>query len=211
MMAKRLEQVARAEAVCAIRRVLPKRGGQHETCEICVAGGSDDVASPGCNQDRAAGDLPQANEGAKPTAAADHNDPVASAMSAAPASISQGATIVAGAGRRLDEDPARGNERLDLHAGQPDDTWPGPDVHGCQRREMGRRRGSARRTRRRTRSASCTCSKAVRTRATPDPYATAPTAENDWINTGPHLMIVGSKEVLAGHPSGRSRTRRCLT
>ena len=51
---------------------------------------------PGCNQDRAAGDLPQGNESAKPTAtaAADHSDPLASAMSAAPASISQGAAIV---------------------------------------------------------------------------------------------------------------------
>jgi hypothetical protein len=35
-----------------------------------------------------------------------------------------------------------------------------------------------------------------------DPYATQPTAENDWIKTGPHVMIVGSKEILAGYPSG---------
>jgi len=35
-----------------------------------------------------------------------------------------------------------------------------------------------------------------------DPYATKPTAENDWISTGPHIMIVGSKEILAGYPSG---------
>jgi hypothetical protein len=35
-----------------------------------------------------------------------------------------------------------------------------------------------------------------------DPYATKPTAENDWIKTGPHLMVVGSKEVLTGYPSG---------
>jgi hypothetical protein len=35
-----------------------------------------------------------------------------------------------------------------------------------------------------------------------DPYATKPTAENDWIKTGPHVMVVGSKEVLAGYPSG---------
>jgi len=35
-----------------------------------------------------------------------------------------------------------------------------------------------------------------------DPYATKPTASNDWIKTGPHLMIVGSKAVLAGYPSG---------
>jgi hypothetical protein len=35
-----------------------------------------------------------------------------------------------------------------------------------------------------------------------DPYATKPTADNDWIKTGPHVMVVGSKEVLAGYPSG---------
>jgi hypothetical protein len=33
-----------------------------------------------------------------------------------------------------------------------------------------------------------------------DPYAKQPTA--DWIKTGPHIMVVGSKEVLAGYPSG---------
>jgi hypothetical protein len=35
-----------------------------------------------------------------------------------------------------------------------------------------------------------------------DPYATKPTAENEWVKTGPHIMVVGSKEILAGHPSG---------
>ena len=60
-----------------------------------IAGG-DNFARPcrGATRIALSGDLPQANEGAKSTAAADHNDPVASAMSAAPASISQGATIM---------------------------------------------------------------------------------------------------------------------
>ena len=35
-----------------------------------------------------------------------------------------------------------------------------------------------------------------------DPYAAKPTAENNWVKTGPHVMVVGSKEILAGHPSG---------
>jgi hypothetical protein len=35
-----------------------------------------------------------------------------------------------------------------------------------------------------------------------DPYAPKPTAENDWIKTGPHIMVVGSKDILAGMPSG---------
>ncbi len=33
-----------------------------------------------------------------------------------------------------------------------------------------------------------------------DPYAKQPTSENNWIKTGPHVMIVGSKEILAGYP-----------
>lgn len=35
-----------------------------------------------------------------------------------------------------------------------------------------------------------------------DPYATAPTADNDWVKTGPHIMVVGSPDVLKGHPAG---------
>jgi hypothetical protein len=35
-----------------------------------------------------------------------------------------------------------------------------------------------------------------------DPYAQQPTADNNWVKTGPHLMIVGSQDVLKGHPSG---------
>ena len=38
--------------------------------------------------------------------------------------------------------------------------------------------------------------------STTDPYAAKPTANNDWIKTGPHIMIVGSKAMLAGYPSG---------
>src|SRR5947208_1378724 len=35
-----------------------------------------------------------------------------------------------------------------------------------------------------------------------DPYAPKPTADNDWIKTGPHIMLVGSKAMLTGYPSG---------
>ena len=34
-----------------------------------------------------------------------------------------------------------------------------------------------------------------------DPYATAPTVENNWVKTGPHVMIVGDKAMLAGYPA----------
>src|SRR5438270_13835791 len=35
-----------------------------------------------------------------------------------------------------------------------------------------------------------------------DPYAKEPTASNNWVKTGPHVMVVGSKDILAGHPAG---------
>jgi hypothetical protein len=36
-----------------------------------------------------------------------------------------------------------------------------------------------------------------------DPYATAPTADNHWISTGPHFMIVGADPAFyAAYPSG---------
>jgi len=35
-----------------------------------------------------------------------------------------------------------------------------------------------------------------------DPYAKSPTANNDWIKTGPHIMIVGNRVMLASYPSG---------
>lgn len=34
-----------------------------------------------------------------------------------------------------------------------------------------------------------------------DPYAQKPTAENNWVETGPHIMVVGSKELLQSYPA----------
>jgi hypothetical protein len=35
-----------------------------------------------------------------------------------------------------------------------------------------------------------------------DPYAEKPSAGNNWVSTGPHLMIVGSESLLKTYPSG---------
>jgi hypothetical protein len=36
-----------------------------------------------------------------------------------------------------------------------------------------------------------------------DPYATAPAADNHWVETGPHFMIVGADDAFyAAYPSG---------
>ena len=37
-----------------------------------------------------------------------------------------------------------------------------------------------------------------------DPHATQPTAGNDWIKTGPHVMIVGAKGMMGGYPTAAS-------
>ena len=34
-----------------------------------------------------------------------------------------------------------------------------------------------------------------------DPYAQKPDANNDWVETGPHVMIVGAKGLMQGYPT----------
>ena len=35
-----------------------------------------------------------------------------------------------------------------------------------------------------------------------DPYAQKPTANNNWVETGPHVMIVGAKGLVDNYPRG---------
>jgi hypothetical protein len=141
-----------------------------------------------------------ANE-TKPVAASDHSDPTASAESAAPASISGGASIVQAAADGTMTELRKGTNGWTCMPDAP--ATPGPDpmcfdanaakwadawLHHKPPPEgtvgvMYMLEGGT--------DASNT-----------DPYATKPTADNDWVKTGPHIMIVGSKEILAGHPSG---------
>ena len=52
-----------------------------------------------------------------------------------------------------------------------------------------------------TRSASCTCWKPAPMPGTPTLMLTAPTTGNHWIETGPHVMVVGAKGMLDGYPA----------
>ena len=129
------------------------------------------------------------------------NDPVASAESAAPAAIAHDASVVmveaGGAMRTLrkgtngwtcmpdaPDTPGPDPMCFDQNAGKWVDAWvhhkapPAGTVGVMYMLEGGT-------------DASNT-----------DPYATKPTAENNWVTTGPHRMIVGAKEILSGHPSG---------
>lgn len=34
-----------------------------------------------------------------------------------------------------------------------------------------------------------------------DPYATGPAADNNWISTGPHVMVMNATDMMAGYPT----------
>jgi len=34
-----------------------------------------------------------------------------------------------------------------------------------------------------------------------DPYATAPAEANNWIKTGPHVMVVNAMDLMTGYPT----------
>ena len=137
----------------------------------------------------------------KATSTVNSNDPIASAESAAPAAIAHNASVVKidakGAMTTLrtgtngwtcmpdaPDTPGPDPMCFDANAGKWVDAWvhhkaPPAGIVGLMYMLEG---GT---------DASNT-----------DPYATKPSAENNWVKTGPHIMVVGSKEILTGHPSG---------
>jgi hypothetical protein len=157
------------------------------------------IALAACMKEPNAAKPPAANE--TKAAAVDNSNPTASAQSAAPASISGGASIVQASADGTMTELRKGTNGwtcmpdapdtpgldpmcFDANAGKWVDAWvhhkpPPAGVVGVMYMLEG---GT---------DASNT-----------DPYATKPTADNDWVKTGPHVMIVGSKEILANHPSG---------
>lgn len=143
----------------------------------------------------------ESNTSSASTTAAASSDPIASAESAAPASLAHNAAIVTvGADGKMNQlragkngwtcmpdapdTPGPDPMCFDANAGKWADAWvhhkPPPDgTPGVMYMLEG---GT---------DASNT-----------DPYAKSPTADNDWIKTGPHIMLVGSKAMLTGYPSG---------
>ena len=129
------------------------------------------------------------------------NDPVASAESAAPAAIAHDASVVTvGADGKLTT-LRQGKNGWTCMPDAPD--TPGPDPM-CFDANAGKWVDAW--VHHQTPAAGATGLMYMLAGGTDasnsDPYATKPTADNDWIKTGPHIMVVGSKEILAGHPSG---------
>ena len=159
------------------------------------------LAASGCNKMGTATSNTAAVETKTSTTTAASSDPVASAESAAPAALAHDAAVVtvdsSGAMKQVragkngwtcmpdaPDTPGPDPMCFDANAGKWADAWvhykaPPDGTPGVIYMLSG---GT---------DASNT-----------DPYAAKPTAENDWIKTGPHIMLVGSKPMLAGYPSG---------
>jgi hypothetical protein len=167
--------------------------------KLCVllGAGAMILSLAACN--KAAGSNASQN-GASASPASNPTDPIASAESAAPASIAHNAAIVEpqpdgsmkvirpgrGTWSCMPDSPATpGPDPMcfDSNAGKWADAWihhktpPAGAVGLMYMLEGGT-------------DASNT-----------DPYATKPSSQNNWIKTGPHVMIVGSKEILANYPT----------
>lgn len=154
----------------------------------------------GCNKSPVVAKEAQAEANTK-TVTASSNDPVASAESAAPASIAHNATVMTADASGAMKTVRQGSNGWTCIPDDPHTPGPDPmcfDANAAKwvQAMLGHKpptdgvpgvmymlEGGT--------DASNT-----------DPYATKPTSQNDWVKTGPHIMIVGSKALLAGYPSG---------
>jgi hypothetical protein len=167
-------------------------------CALLAAGAV--ISLNGCNKAEApAGNIEQPSS-ATPNAAAS-NDPVVSAESAAPASLAHNASIVTADASGNMTVVRKGSNGWTCMPDAP--TTPGPDPM-CFDANAGKWIDAMLHHKPPPQGAvgMMYMLEGGTDASNTDPYATKPTAENDWIKTGPHLMVVGSKELLAGYPSG---------
>lgn len=149
-----------------------------------------------CSQsDDAAAPSPTPNEMAK----VDHSDPVASAIAAAPAAVGNAATIIA-----MDADGTMKTLREGSNGWtcMPDSpATPGPDPMCMDANAMKWAVAWMGHTQPPSETPGFMYMLEGGTDASnTDPFATKP--DGDWIETGPHVMIVGSMKALEGYPSG---------
>lgn len=163
------------------------------------------LACTACNSQKAAVNTADneitANAATNTAGAATSSDPIASAMSAAPSSIAGDATIVIA---NADGSMKTLREGKNGWMCMPDaPTTPGPDPMCMDANAVkwvmamvGHKSPPANTV------GMMYMLEGGTDASNTDPYATAPTADNDWVKTGPHVMVVGSADLLKGHPSG---------
>jgi hypothetical protein len=130
------------------------------------------------------------------------SDPVASAESAAPASIAHNASVVTADAKGAMTELRKGSNGWTCMPDAPDTPGPDPmcfDQNAAQwvQAWVGHKPPPANVV------GLMYMLEGGTDASNTDPYAKQPTADNDWVKTGPHIMVVGSKDILAGHPSGR--------
>lgn len=173
----------------------------HQARSALLAAAGLSLALFACNQKPGAA-TNEAN-GATPAAATatDHNDPIASAAAVAPAAIADKATIVQAQADGSMKTLREGSNGWTCMPDSP--TTPGPDPMCMDANAakwaaawMGKKDPPANTV------GVMYMLEGGTDASNTDPYATGPAEGNDWVNTGPHIMLVGSKEALAGYPSG---------
>ena len=163
------------------------------------------LALGGCMKDpnakKAAADNAAATNSS--TVPADDSDPTASAQSAAPASISADAAVIQVAADGSVKELRKGTNGWTCMPDSP--TTPGPDPM-CFDANAGKWIAAMLNHKPPPEGVvgMMYMLEGGTDASNTDPYATKPTADNDWVKTGPHIMVVGSKDILAGHPSGGS-------
>lgn len=151
-------------------------------------------------------DRMKADKGNDHAAAADNeaapaNDPVASAMTAAPAAIANDATIMTIGADGTMQTVREGKNGWTCMPDNP--ATPGPDPMCMDANAAGWAAAWIGRKTPPTGAPGLMYMLAGGTDASnSDPYATTPTEGGDWVKTGPHLMVVGSPEMLKSYPSG---------
>ena len=167
---------------------------------LLVAGAIAAVAA--CNNTRTInnGNATAAAE-TKNTAAATSSDPVASAESAAPASIAHNASIITVDAKGAMTTLRTGSNGWTCMPDAPDTPGPDPmcfDANAAKWVEawVGHKPPPANVV------GLMYMLEGGTDASNTDPYAKQPTADNNWVKTGPHVMVVGSKDILVGHPSG---------
>lgn len=152
-----------------------------------------------CNKTPSGTKETQAEADTKSTAAT-NNDPIASAESAAPQSLSHNATIMTADASGAMKVVRQGSNGWTCIPDDPN--TPGPDPM-CMDGNASKWVQAMMSHKPPQGAPGVIYMIAGGTDASnTDPYAKKPTGNDDWIKTGPHIMIVGSKEMLAGYPSG---------
>ena len=142
-----------------------------------------------------------AQETAKKPAAPQHAtggsdaDIVKSAMTAAPAAIAKAATIIAVSADHQMRTVRKGTNNFTCMADNPDTPGPDPMCADANAMEwvqawLGKKQPPA------SKVGVMYMLEGGTDASNTDPYATKPDATNNWIKTGPHVMVVGAKGMM---------------